>query len=56
VKQIAVQQGQKLRGIELEFDETVRQCLIVAALSTHKVDGAFSLSRHKNPLPFTIVI
>lgn len=58
VKQIAVQQGQKLRGIELEFDETLRQCLVVAAPSTDKVDGAFSLSRHKNKYtaPFTIVI
>ncbi|GGD79586.1 hypothetical protein [Paenibacillus nasutitermitis] len=56
VKQIAVQQGQKLRGIELEFDETLRQCLVVAAPSTDKVDGAFSLSRCKYPLPFTIVI
>jgi len=41
VKQIAVQQGQKLRGIELEFDETLRQCLVIAAPSTDKVDGAF---------------
>jgi len=56
VKQIAVQQGQKLRGIELEFDETLRQCLVVAAPSTDKVDGAFSLSRRKYPSPFTIVI
>ncbi|WP_431085735.1 hypothetical protein [Paenibacillus sp. 8b26] len=56
VKQIAVQQGQKLRGIELEFDETLRQYLVVAAPSTDKVDGAFSLSRHKYPSPFTIVI
>jgi hypothetical protein len=47
VKQIAVQQGQKLRGIELEFDETLRQCLVVAAPSTDKVDGALSLSRHQ---------
>ncbi|WP_442600560.1 hypothetical protein [Paenibacillus sp. KN14-4R] len=54
VKQIAVQQGQKLRGIELEFDETLRQCLVVAAPSTDKVDGA--LSRYKYPSPFTIVI
>ncbi|WP_160308919.1 hypothetical protein [Paenibacillus sp. DMB20] len=56
MKQIAVQQGQKLRGIELEFDETLRQCLVVAAPSTDKVDGAFSLSRRKYPSPFTIVI
>lgn len=46
----------KLRGIELEFDETLRQCLVVVAPSTDKVDGAFSLSRHKYPSPFTIVI
>ncbi|WP_410770162.1 recombinase family protein [Fontibacillus sp. BL9] len=56
VKQIAVQQGQKLRGIELKFDETLRQCLVVAAPSTDKVDGAFPLSRRKYPSPFTIVI
>lgn len=56
VKQIAIQQGQKLRGIELEFDETLQQCLVVAAPSTDKVDGAFSLSRRKYPSLLTIVI
>jgi hypothetical protein len=40
-EQTAIQQGQKLRGIELEFDETLRQCLIVAAPLPIRWTGLF---------------
>lgn len=44
-----LQQGQKLQDIELEFDETLRQCLVVAVPFTDKVDGAFFFGQIQVP-------
>lgn len=56
VKQIHVKKGQKIEGIELEFDDKVNACFLGYAPSTQTVAGAFAFPKQKFNALYTIVI
>ncbi|RAV19462.1 hypothetical protein [Paenibacillus contaminans] len=56
VKQIHVKKGQKIEGIELEFDEKVNACFLGLAPSTQTVAGAFAVPRQKFAAAYTLTV